>query len=265
MKWQARHLNHHAPVAPEPKAPKAGWPAANSPAPAEPAAPPAGSPGVDAATGNAGTDSAGQDGAGPENPTAVIEDAGGNASTGDNDSTSASTGDTGNSGNGNAAGNSGSGNSGSGNTANSNAGNGNAGNGNAGNTSTTVPPGMSVVTWMPPGLARKVDGGPPPGLAGPEEGVLPAGLADRLTDNFGLPPGLQQIRERRSVTLSREQSTLAPRENPRAALRLQMHRAAARYAAMSVSTQFATTQNERAINAARSGPMQLFFGWLRIK
>ncbi|MDO9444084.1 MAG: hypothetical protein Q7K37_02130, partial [Dehalococcoidia bacterium] len=139
--------------------------------------------------------------------------------------------------------------------------------GNSGNTPAAAAPGMTVVTWMPPGLARKGDGGLPPGLARQEGGVLPPGLADRLTDDFGLPPGLQQILERRSVVLGREQATLAPRENPRAALRLQMHRAAARYAAMSVSTQFATTQNEWAINAARSGPapMQIFFGWMRIK
>ena len=156
---------------------------------------------------------------------------------------------------------------GNGNAGNGNAGNGNSGNGNSGNAPAAVAPGMSVVTWMPPGLARKEEGGLPPGLARQEDGGVPQGLAGRLTGDFGLPPGLQQNLERRSVTLSREQSTLVPQENPRAALRLQMHRAAARYAAMSISTQFATAQNERAITAARSGPapMQIFFGWLRIK
>jgi len=129
---------------------------------------------------------------------------------------------------------------------------------------------MTVVTWTPPGLARKIaeDGGLTPDLTDSLTADFgPTGLAGEPTDDFSLPAGLRQNVERRSVILSREQSTLAPLANPRTALRLQMQRAAARYAAMSVSTQFATAQNERAINAARSGPapVKIFLGWLRIK
>ncbi len=187
----------------------------------------------------------------------------GNATNGNATNGNASNGNTANGnasnagqGNGNAS-NAGQGNGNAGNAGqgNGNAGNAGQGSGNASTPPRALPPGWSIVTWEPPGLTRKEDGG------------LPPGLADRLTDDLGLPPGLSAASERGPVRISAEQSTGAPLANPRTALRLQMQRAATRYATMSALTQIAAAQNERAITASmgRPAPLDVFFGWLRIR